>query len=269
MPALRTSSLIGAVAAGAGLFAAAPQAAAAPDCDWIVFNTDSTIRQDNGVNVHVSWNSRGGGTASYDANGVTMSGPVTGGPVKGTDQLDLTIAFSPTGGSFGGSPTSNPDAVTNHYTGTINSGGGASGTTTNNRGASNGWTVDGGFKCIGRAPASSAAPSSSAPSSTPPPPAEKPPTDAIRVLITRSGVNIKVNVSSIANIPGSCHYSAREVHGVGIPVDRDFEIDARGTTTLTFLAPLIGQTYNVVVACHGDFKGQDVEFGRQEQKVSG
>ena len=89
------------------------------------------------------------------------------------------------------------------------------------------------------------------------------------MLITRSGINIKVNVSSIANIPGQCTYTAREIHNAGIPVDRDFTIDARGTVTLTFLAPIIGQNYNVVVSCHGDFKGQDVEFGRQEQKVTG
>ncbi|MCV7423031.1 hypothetical protein H7K45_20980 [Mycobacterium yunnanensis] len=193
--------------------------------------------------------------------------------MKGTNRVDFTIDFALTSGDFGGTTGAAPS---NHYTGTIDQSGSASGTTVNNAGVTNGWTIGGGFKCIGRAPApqpkadpvpiSDPGPAAPAPA---PVPVEKPPTDAVRMLIVRRVLDVQVTVSSIANIAGQCTYDAREVNGVGVPVSRTFDLAPRGSTTLTFLAPLLGQTYRVVVACQGDFKGQNVEFGRAEQDVSG
>ncbi|MDT5264290.1 MAG: hypothetical protein QOI90_916, partial [Mycobacterium sp.] len=37
---------------------------------------------------------------------------------------------------------------------------------------------------------------------------------------------------------------------------------AKGSTTLTFPAPLIGQSWQLVAACNAPFDGQTVEIGR-------
>lgn len=44
-------------------------------------------------------------------------------------------------------------------------------------------------------------------------------------------------------------------------------MSARFSTKLDFLAPPLGVTYRVVVACHDTFNGQDDEFGHFEQDV--
>jgi hypothetical protein len=186
--------------------------------------------------------------------------------VKGTNKVDFTINFGFVSGAFGSDPA---PALTNHYTGTIDQNGSASGTTTNNAGASNGWTIDGGFKCIGRAPAPQpqAAPAANPEPNPEPPPVEKPPTDAVRMVIARGLTSVTVNISSTANIAGQCTYNATEVNGLGPSVNRTFDLAPRGNTQLSFLAPLIGQTYHVVLSCRGNFNGQDVEFGHAEQDV--
>lgn len=260
-----------ALAPSAHALPGAPLPLAPADCDWIIFNTNSVIQQDNGIRVNVAWGRSGGGTGSYSSNGADWQGPVRGGVVTGTNKLDFTINFSLTGGGFGGGPA--PADPTNHYTGTIDQNGSASGTTVNNAGVSNGWTIDGGFKCIGRAPAPQPkeipAPDPAPDPEPAPQPVEKPPTDAVRLLIVRRLIDVQVNVSSIANIAGQCTYDANEVHGLGPAVSRTFDLAPRGSKQLTFLAPLVGQTYRVVVSCRGDFKGQNVEFGHAEQDVSG
>ncbi len=216
--------------------------------------------------MHVAWGSPGSGTGSFSSNGVDWAGPVHGGVVKGTNNLDFTINFAVASAAFDSHPAAPP---TNHYTGTIDQNGSASGTTVNNSGASNGWTIDGGFKCIGRAPAPQpqAAPAPDSASNPEPAPVEKPPTDAVRMVIARGVTNVTVNVSSTANIAGQCTYNATEVNGLGPSVDRTFDLAPRGNTQLSFLAPLIGQTYHVVLSCRGDFNGQNVEFGHAEQDV--
>ena len=102
-----------------------------------------------------------------------------------------------------------------------------------------------------------------------PPPEEKPPKDAVRVNISRAGLQVNVNVTSTADIPGQCTYRANDVNGILPPVSRDFSLGPRGSTTMNFPAPPPLSTYHVVVSCRGDFKGQNVEFGRVEQDVSG
>jgi len=132
---------------------AVPLPLAPSDCEWIIFNTDDVIQQDNGLQIHVSWARRdGGGTASYSgAQGYDWSGPVNGGIVKGTNELDFTVQFQEQAGPYNQGPS--PHAPTNHYTGTIDNESSAHGTTVNDSGVSNAWTMAGEFKCIARAPA--------------------------------------------------------------------------------------------------------------------
>ena len=101
-----------------------------------------------------------------------------------------------------------------------------------------------------------------------PPPAEQAPTNAVTLDIRREGVRAKVTVGNTSNLRAQCTYNAKEVLGLGIPISRDFEVNPKGTTPLEFAAPLPGQTYTVVVACHADFQGKNVEIGRVQQDFS-
>lgn len=102
----------------------------------------------------------------------------------------------------------------------------------------------------------------------PPPPVEKAPTNAVTLNIVREGLRAKVTVGNTSNLQAQCTYSAKEVNGLGLPVSRDFGVNPKGTTPLEFPAPLIGQTYTVVVTCRADFNGQNVEIGRAQQDFS-
>jgi hypothetical protein len=55
---------------------------------------------------------------------------------------------------------------------------------------------------------------------------------------------------------------ATEANGLGLPVHRGFSLAAKGSTTLTFPAPVIGQSWQLVAACNAPFEGQTVEIGR-------
>ncbi|WP_260764740.1 hypothetical protein [Mycobacterium sp. SMC-4] len=103
----------------------------------------------------------------------------------------------------------------------------------------------------------------------PRPPVEQPPTNAVTLSIKKEGLRAKVTVGNTSNLRAQCTYNAREVNGLGIPVNREFEVNPNATTPLEFPAPLPGQTYTVVVACRADFKGQNVEIGRVQQDFSG
>jgi hypothetical protein len=100
-------------------------------------------------------------------------------------------------------------------------------------------------------------------------PPEQPPVNAVTMDIQRAGSRVAVTVTNTSNLAGKCTYNAEEVNKLGLPVSRDFDIGPKGSTTLDFPAPLLGQTYHVEVACRGDFKGENVEFGRVAQDVSG
>ncbi len=102
----------------------------------------------------------------------------------------------------------------------------------------------------------------------PPPPVEKAPTNAVTLNIVREGLRAKVTVGNTSNLQAQCTYDAKEVNGLGLPVSREFGINPKGTTPLEFAAPLIGQTYTVVVTCRADFNGQNVEIGRVQQDFS-
>ncbi|WP_275571901.1 hypothetical protein [Mycolicibacterium vanbaalenii] len=99
-------------------------------------------------------------------------------------------------------------------------------------------------------------------------PVEQAPTNAVTLNIVREGLRAKVTVGNTSNLQAQCTYNATEVNGLGIPVSRDFTVNPKGSTPLEFAAPLIGQTYTVVVACRANFNGQDVEIGRVQQDFS-
>lgn len=90
------------------------------------------------------------------------------------------------------------------------------------------------------------------------------PTNAIQVSFDR-GLQWTVNVTSAADIPGACTYSATNPLLPG--TNRSFTIDPKGTTSFTVLAPPPLSVYRVVVACSGPFDGRTVEFGRFERDV--
>ncbi|MFW0148697.1 hypothetical protein ACNUDN_02540 [Mycobacterium sp. smrl_JER01] len=94
------------------------------------------------------------------------------------------------------------------------------------------------------------------------------PTNAVTLDIRREGLRTKVTVGNTSNLRAQCTYNATEVNGLGIPVSRDFEVNPKSTTPLEFPAPLIGQTYTVVVTCNADFNGKNVEIGRVQQDFS-
>jgi hypothetical protein len=283
--AVVTKFAVAACASLTGFFAVEVPAQATPrtplplaptNCDWTMQSTEMDINQDNGLVIHLSYdNTDTKGYASYTAkDGGPWRGPLTGGIVKGTNQWNFTADFGQTiTPGDGGAPTH--EGFTNRYTGKINpDGSGASGTTTNSAGVTNAWNTSAQFLCIGRAPADSPPPLDpkgqvEAPAAQAPPPAEKPPTDQVRMLITPALPNIKVHVSSTAAIPGRCTYHAQEVNGLAGPIDEPFDIAKMGTKDLTFLAPTPLQRWQVVLSCRGDFNGQDVEFGHQEQSVAG
>lgn len=221
-----------------------------PDCDWTVFATDSDINQGDGLQMHIAWG-RTGGSGSIGGSTGSVNGPII---IKGTNELDFSVQFD--------------NSVWN-YSGSIDPPGSASGTFNTGAGKSGTWTMGPAFKCIAKAasvppPAEQQAPPP--PVEQAPPPEKKAPTNAVKMTIAKSGLtNVNVNVTSTAEIPGSCTYDANEVNGLGASVNQAFDLAAKGSKQLSFLAPLPGQTYHVVLSCHGDFNGQDVEFGHQEQ----
>ncbi|MCV7423315.1 hypothetical protein H7K45_22435 [Mycobacterium yunnanensis] len=104
------------------------------------------------------------------------------------------------------------------------------------------------------------------PSSTPAPaPPKVAPTDAVRVSFDK-GLQWTVNVTSTADIAGTCTYAATNPVLPG--TNRTFAIQPRGSASFTVLAPPPFSTYHVVVSCSGPFDGKTVEFGHVEQDVS-
>lgn len=96
------------------------------------------------------------------------------------------------------------------------------------------------------------------------------PKDAIVVDVEQSPTSVTVNVKNTSNLAGKCTYDANPTNGLLMPpVHRDFNLNANDSTKLDFLAPPLGVTYHLVVRCHGNFNGQDDEFGHFEQDVTG
>lgn len=88
------------------------------------------------------------------------------------------------------------------------------------------------------------------------------PTNAVTMKVAKAGLQANVTVGNTSDLAADCTYDATEANGLGFPVHRDFSLAAKGSTTLTFPAPLIGQSWNLVAACNANFEGQTVEIGR-------
>ncbi len=80
--------------------------------------------------------------------------------------------------------------------------------------------------------------------------------------VQKAGLQVNVTVGNTSDLSAECTYDATEANGLGLPVHRDFSLAAKGSTTLTFPAPLIGQSWQLVAACNAPFEGQTVEIGR-------
>ncbi|WP_157516897.1 hypothetical protein [Mycobacterium sp. MS1601] len=91
------------------------------------------------------------------------------------------------------------------------------------------------------------------------------PTNAVQVSFGRGGLQWTVNVTSTADIPGTCSYAASNPMLPG--VNRNFTIAPNGRAGFAVVAPPPLSVYHVVVACSGPFDGKTVEFGRVEQDV--
>jgi hypothetical protein len=92
-----------------------------------------------------------------------------------------------------------------------------------------------------------------------------PPTNEVSVSFVK-GFQWTVNVTNASNIAGKCTYTANGPGG-GLG-NRSFDIAANGSASFSVPAPL-PFNYHVVTSCHGTFDGKDVEFGHDEQDVSG
>ena len=88
------------------------------------------------------------------------------------------------------------------------------------------------------------------------------PTNAVTMSVKKAGLQANVTVSNTSDLAADCTYDATEANGLGMPVHRDFSLGAKGSTTLNFPAPLIGQSYQLVAACNASFEGKTVEIGR-------
>ena len=89
------------------------------------------------------------------------------------------------------------------------------------------------------------------------------PTNAVTMKVAKAGLlQVNVTVGNTSDLSADCTYDATEANGLGLPVHRDFSLAAKGSTTLTFPAPLLGQSWQLVAACNAPFEGQTVEIGR-------
>ncbi len=88
------------------------------------------------------------------------------------------------------------------------------------------------------------------------------PTNAVTMNVSKAGLQTNVTVGNTSDLAAECTYDATEANGLGPAVHRDFNVAAKGSTTLNFPSPLIGQSYQLVAACNANFEGQSVEIGR-------
>jgi len=93
------------------------------------------------------------------------------------------------------------------------------------------------------------------------------PKDAVGVTFTRGLTQWTVNVTNSADIGGSCTYNATADNGTP-GASKNFNIDPKGIANFNVAAPAPFTTYHVVTSCTGDYDGQPVEFGHNEQDVS-
>lgn len=103
-----------------------------------------------------------------------------------------------------------------------------------------------------------------------PPPVEAPPTNAISISFQRQGLfQVVATITNSSKMSGQCDYDAEDVNGLLPGRTDNFPIGANASVNRTYPAPPPLSTYNATVKCHGDFNGQDVQFGSASQQVSG
>lgn len=290
----KTMITLAAVASAVGLLVVPAPAEAlpgapfpqAPACtQWEYYDAALFLDLDNGVRIGVPWipnspNVRAGNSDArlMSPDGGVWEGTAEGpGVVGGSNKLDFTIAWY-------GDPTDNV-VHTNTFSGSLTETGVAAGVTTDEKGGTYRWSSGTPFSCaeLAAAPADPAPADSRAtyctdtgitvpPGETCPPsaaaPVEQPPTEAVRMTIAVQPPNVKISVGSTANITGECTLTANEVNGLGPARNESFTLGPKGSKEFTFPAPILAQRYHVVASCRGDFNGQNVEFGRQEQDVT-
>jgi hypothetical protein len=88
------------------------------------------------------------------------------------------------------------------------------------------------------------------------------PANAVTMNVKKAGLQVNVTVGNTSDLSAQCTYDATEANGLGLPVHRDFSLAAKGSTTLTFPAPVPGQSWQLVSACTAPFDGQTVQIGR-------
>lgn len=98
--------------------------------------------------------------------------------------------------------------------------------------------------------------------SPPPPPTPVAPTDAVTMSVVPAGLQVNVTVGNTSGLAADCTFDATEANGLGMPVHRDFRVAAKGSVPMTFPAPLLGQSWNLIAACTAPFDGQTVQIGR-------
>ncbi len=194
---------------------------------------------------------------------MSWEGPVTGRvPVKGTNELDFSVPFHLIQASFD-SPHAAPP--TNTYSGSIDSGGTASGVWSNNSGASGTWSMGPTFKCITHAPAAEPAPPQQQAPQAPQEPAEPAlVTNAIQLSFGPPKLgSITATVSNSSDLTAQCTYTAT-------PFDtrRDFTVGPKTNTSLKFDGFNTGTSYHVVVSCHDASGKQAQEIGHAETNVT-
>lgn len=189
--------------------------------------------------------------------------PKSQGPVTGNiNGRTITISANWTEGAAAG--------TTSTFTGQIADDGTVRGTSTGTPGG-NTWTSDSSAKLprcntVSTPPSKGCPDGSSVQADQPCPVKKEPPKDAVDVTFDRDFAQWTVNVTSTADIPGKCTYTATSP---GLPTTtRNFDIAAKGTQKLTVGAPPPFTTWHVVTTCTGTFEGQQVEFGRDVQDVS-
>jgi hypothetical protein len=207
--------------------------------------------------ISIDWDANSGifpSTAETNAHWVSRAGNASGS--GGPTSVDLSFNWPDSSGT--------PPA---HFTGKIDPQfGSVNGTVSLTNGNHYDGVVSEHFECVHHA-AAPAAPVNQAPV----PDAQQAPKNGVTMQIDQSDpTKVVVTVTNTSPLDGQCTYDATKKAGLGQQdVNKSFSLAPGADTVLTFLPVPLGSTYHVVVSCHGTFNGQDDEFGRKEQDVSG
>ena len=246
-------------------------------CSQYAFNGNFSLKQSNGATVvfsSIGPTASGNATATGGING-PLHGVVTGG-IQG-DNLDFSIVWNVN--APGTTATSQ-----GRYTGFVGADGFAHGDTAEQNvpfgdapGASAHW--DSLVPLVCSTPAASEPTPAPAPAPAPPPvpvshqpvppaapaPSTVPVTDAITLSFSPPGLgSITATITNSSELTAKCTYDATGI----TKTHRDFNVNPKGSTNLTFSGFNTGTTYHVVVSCHDASGKQPQEIGHAEQDVT-